>query len=369
MASKIPNTKNNPRILQEIRQQPAAITRILRRHTAGTKIIFPELAKLERALKRAPKVWLVGSGSSYHSALLGKYLLEANAGLSAATETASEFHLRKPRLHAGELAIFLSQSGETADTYAALKLARAQKLITIALTNTIPSKIAAGAHAAISVQSGKEQSIPSTKVFSSEITTLILLSLYFAQIRKKLGGLNIQKTIKALGKIPVEMQNILDKDAEFREIGRRYAKSKGFFVLGRDFNMAIAKEGALKIKEMANLYAEGLPTGELKHGPITLVEKQFPAIFISPKDNLYLKNKSVLMEVKSNGGIIIALGSAGDSALKRLADKALLLPKTLPMLMPLLNVLALQMIAYHLGLTLGRNLDEPRHLAKAVTHE
>jgi glucosamine--fructose-6-phosphate aminotransferase (isomerizing) len=264
--------------------------------------------------------------------------------------------------------IAISQSGETADTLAAIREAKNKGAMALGIVNAVGSTIARETDAGIYNHAGPEIGVASTKAFTSQLSILALLTLFLGRQRDM--SLVTGKRIAAeINKIPRLIENILKQSKDVKKIAKKYSRYQDFLYLGRKYNFPIALEGALKIKEIAYVHAEGYPSGEMKHGPIALVDKNFPSIFIAPKDSVYEKNISGMQEIKARGGKIIAIATEGDREIKKLADDVIYIPKTLEMLTPLLSVIPLQLFAYYVGVQKGLDVDKPRNLAKSVTVE
>jgi glucosamine--fructose-6-phosphate aminotransferase (isomerizing) len=295
-------------------------------------------------------------------------MLEEYAGIPVEVEYASEFRYRKPLLDRKTVVLAISQSGETADTLAAIREAQNKGAMTLGIVNTVGSTIARETDAGVYNHAGPEIGVASTKAFTSQLSILALLALFLGRQRDM--SLVMGKRIAAeINKIPRLIENILKQSKEIKEIARKYAKYQDLLYLGRKYNFPIALEGALKIKEISYVHAEGYPSGEMKHGTIALIDKNFPSIFICPKDSVYEKNLSGIQEIKARGGKIIAIATEGDSSIKKMVDDVIYIPKTLEMLTPLLSVVPLQLLAYYVGIKKGLDVDKPRNLAKSVTVE
>ncbi len=358
-------------MLKEIFEQPETIENSLR----GRVIVDEGLAKLggldtvKDELRDIERLTIVACGTAYYAGLVGEYMIEEYAGLPVETCIASEFRYRKPILIPKKDAVLvLSQSGETADTLAAVSEAKEKGVLSLGIVNVTGSTIAQNTDAGIYNHAGPEIGVASTKVFVSQLTVLSLLALFLG--RQRHMSLTMGKRIaEELLKIPDHVRSILTMDDSILTIVKRYVNYPDFYFLGRKYNYPIALEGALKLKEISYIHAEGGSSGELKHGPIAMIDPNFPSLFICPKDSVYEKNLSNMEEVKARQGKIIAIGTEGDGELGKIADDVIVIPKTLEMLTPILSVIPLQLFAYHAAVLKGKDVDKPRNLAKSVTVE
>jgi glutamine---fructose-6-phosphate transaminase (isomerizing) len=357
-------------MLKEIFEQPESVKNAIR----GRLIPEEGLAKLggmgdiSKRLKELDKIIIVACGTSYYSGLVGEYILEEYAGIPVEVEYASEFRYRKPILDKKTAVIAISQSGETADTLAAIREAKNKGALTLGIVNVIGSTIARETDAGTYTHTGPEIGVASTKAFSSQLSILVLLALMLGRQR----GMSLvtgKRISQDLEKIPKLIEKILRQSKDIKKIAKKYYKYKDFLYLGRKYNFPIAMEGALKIKEISYVHAEGYPSGEMKHGPVALIDEKFPSLFIAPKDSVYEKNISGMQEIKARGGKIIAIATEGDKEIKKIADDVIYIPKTLEMLTPMLSVVPLQLFAYYVGVLRGYDVDKPRNLAKSVTVE
>jgi len=358
-------------MLKEIMQQPEVIQDSLagRIIPEEGKAVLGGLSSVEDKLRKIKRLNIIACGTAYYASLVGEYMLEEYAGVSTEVCIASEFRYRKPILDPEEDAVLvLSQSGETADTLAAVKEAKEKGVLTLGIVNVIGSSIARETDAGVYCHAGPEIGVASTKVFISQLTILSLLTLYLGRQRQMSVTMG-KRIAKELLSLPQQVKDTLSKNDLIKEVAKKYSSYKDFYFLGRKYNYPIALEGALKLKEISYLHAEGAASGELKHGPIAMIDKSFPTIFISPKDSVYEKNISNMQEVKARSGKIIAVGTEGDREIKNLADEVFFIPKTLEMLTPILSVIPLQLFAYYTASLLGRDVDKPRNLAKSVTVE
>lgn len=357
-------------MLKEIFEQPEAIRNAIR----GRMIIPEGMAKLggiesvSEKLRDLEKIVIVSCGTSYYSGLIGEYMLEEYAGIPVEVEYASEFRYRKPLISPRTAVIVISQSGETADTLAALREAKNKGALALGIVNVVGSTIARETDAGVYTHTGPEIGVASTKAFSAQLSILTLLTLVLGRQR----GMSLvtgKRIASELNKIPKLIGGLLKNSKEIRKIAEKYRNFEDFLYLGRKYNYPIAMEGALKIKEISYVHAEGYPSGEMKHGPIALIDDNFPSVFVVPRDSVYEKNISGMQEIKARGGKIIAIATTGDKDIKKIADDVIYIPKTLEMLTPLLSVVPLQLFAYYFGVLKGYDVDKPRNLAKSVTVE
>ncbi len=326
------------------------------------------LRSVRDRIRNARRIIITACGTSYNSALVGEYLIEQLAHIPVEVEYASEFRYRSPILFEDDFVIFISQSGETADTYAAIQEAKQRGATCLGIVNVVGSSIARATDAGIYIHAGPEIGVASTKAFTSQLTVLSLLALYLGRMRNlsTIDGIKIAKELEAL---PDKVQMILNGASEIERIANEYYQSRNFLYLGRGYNFPIALEGALKLKEISYIHAEGYPAAEMKHGPIALIDKNMPVVVVAPKDEIYEKVVSNIEEVKAREGRVIAITNYGNTDLEKLVDHCIYIPDTLPLLTPILTVIPLQLLAYYTARLLGRDIDKPRNLAKSVTVE
>lgn len=358
-------------MLKEIMEQPESIRNSLRGRIIAEegKAVLGGLSSVEEKLRKIERLTIVACGTSYYAGLIGEYMLEEYAGLPTEVCVASEFRYRKPILDQQHDAILvLSQSGETADTLAAVKEVKERGILTLGIVNVIGSSIAQETDAGIYTHAGPEIGVASTKVFVSQLSILTLLAMFFGR-QRQMSLVMSKRLAEELSKIPDLIELILKDDSYIAEIAKKYANYEDFYFLGRKYNYPVALEGALKLKEISYLHAEGAASGELKHGPIAMIDESFPTMFISPKDSVYEKNISNIQEIKARQGRIIAIATNGDEEIEKMVDDVMYIPKTLEMLTPILAVVPLQLFAYHVAAIKGRDVDKPRNLAKSVTVE
>ena len=357
-------------MLKEIFEQPSSILDATRGRVIekeGT-VKLGGLRDVKEKLAKIDKIIIVSCGTSYNAGLIGEYMLEEYAGIPVEVEYASEFRYRKALLNKNTAVVAISQSGETADTLAAIREAENKGAITLGIVNTVGSTIARETVAGVYNHAGPEIGVASTKAFTSQLSILALLTVFLGRQRDM--SFTMGKRITAeMNKMPKLIEKILKQSKDIKKIAKKYFAYKDFLYLGRKYNFPIALEGALKIKEISYIHAEGYASGEMKHGTIALIDKNFPSIFIAPKDSVYEKNISGMQEIKARGGKIIAIATEGDKEIKKIADDVIYIPKTLEMLTPILSVIPLQFFAYYVGIQKGLDVDKPRNLAKSVTVE
>jgi glutamine---fructose-6-phosphate transaminase (isomerizing) len=357
-------------MLKEIFEQPDAVKNAMRGRLSKTDGMarLGGLRDVEEKLKKLNRIIIISCGTSYNAGLIGEYMIEEYAGIPVEVEYASEFRYRKPLIDKHTAVIAISQSGETADTLAAIREAKNKGALTLGIVNTVGSTIARETDAGIYNHAGPEIGVASTKAFTSQLSILVLLTVLLGRQR----GMSLvtgQRVIKELEKVPKYIEEILDGHKDIRKIAKKYARFSDFLYMGRKYNFAIAMEGALKIKEISYVHAEGYASGEMKHGPIALIDKNFPSVFVAPRDSVYEKNISGMQEIKARSGKIITIATKGDKEIRKHSDDVIYIPKTLEMLTPLLAVIPLQLMAYYVGVSKGYDVDKPRNLAKSVTVE
>lgn len=358
-------------MLKEIFEQPLTIEETFRgrlRHD-NPEIVLGGLIPVFERIQTAGKVVIVGCGTSWHAALIAKYLFESYARIPVDVEIASEFRYRNPILTENDVVIFISQSGETADTLAALRLAREKGVLSIGICNVVGSSLARETDAGVFTHAGTEIGVASTKAFTAQVAVLTLLALKLGRARGTLDEQDYQEMISELSQVPDKARMVLGSNDNIKHLAEKYADSVNALYLGRGLLYPVALEGALKLKEISYIHAEGYAAGEMKHGPIALVDDNLPVIVLAPRDSYYEKIVSNIQEVKARKGNIIAIVTEGDTGLKELVDDIIEVPESHPAVMPLLAVLPLQLLAYHIALVRGCNVDQPRNLAKSVTVE
>ena len=360
-------------MLKEIMEQPESVYNSMRGrllHNKGTAKLggLEQYDDLVKKLGAAKRIIISACGTSWHAGLVGEYMFEQYLRIPAEVEYASEFRYRNPVLGSDDTVFFISQSGETADTLAAMKEAKNRGALALGICNVVGSTIARESHAGVYIHAGPEIGVASTKAFTSQLIVLALITLFLA--RKKDLSLIDGKTIaREIESIPGKIEKILKLNQHIESIASEFAGVRNFLYLGRGYNFPVALEGALKLKEISYIHAEGYPAAEMKHGPIALIDDNMPAVFIAPKDSTYEKIVSNIAEVKARHGKIIAVASENDNEIDKLVDFTIKIPDTIRMLMPVLTVVPLQLLAYHIAVKKGLNVDQPRNLAKSVTVE
>ncbi len=357
--------------LKEIFEQPEAIANSLRGRlvAADGLAVLGGLKTAEERLRRIKKIHIVACGTAYYAALVGEYMLEEYAGIPVEACVGSEFRYRKAVLSpATDAVLVISQSGETADTLAAVREAKEKGALTLGIVNVVGSTIAQETDAGVYNHAGPEIGVCSTKAFVSQLTVLALLTIFLGR-QRQMSVVMGKRFAEELLAIPKKISAILAGHEAIAAIAAKYKGARDFFFLGRKYNYPIALEGALKLKELSYIHAEGAASGEIKHGPLAMIDENFPAFFICPEDSVYEKNLSNMQEIKARRGKIIAVATLGDEEIKKVADDVIYIPKTLEMLSPLLTVIPLQLFAYYFAVNLGLDIDKPRNIAKSVTVE
>ena len=357
-------------MLKEIFEQPDTIRDAFRgRIISGEgKVKLGGLSEVEEKLANAHKIIIIACGTSWHAALIGEHLIEEYCRIPVEVEYASEFRYRNPILSKDDIVIVISQSGETADTLAAMREGKEKGALPIGIVNSVGSTIARESVAGVYIHAGPEIGVASTKAFTSQVTVLFLIMLMIAR-KKTMSVVNGQHLLSELGEIPSKVQSILAQSHTIEEIAEKYKENRNFLYLGRGINFPVALEGALKLKEISYLHAEGYPAAEMKHGPIALIDKDMPVVFIATKDLIYDKVISNIEEVRARKGKIIAIATEGDKKMAELADHIIYIPQTSQALDPILAVIPLQLLAYYIAVKRGCDVDQPRNLAKSVTVE
>lgn len=358
-------------MLKEIVEQPESIANALRgkllKETGEVRL--GGLQAIREKLRNIEKVHIIACGTASYAAMVGEYMLEEYAGIPTEVDIASEFRYRKPIIDDKTAYLFISQSGETADTIAALKEVKQKGGITLGIINVVGSSMAREVDAGIYNHAGPEIGVASTKAFTSQLTLLVLLAVYLGR-QRQMSLVMGERIVKELMRIPELVQQILDNNGvEIERIAEGYKDFANFLYIGRKYNFPIALEGALKLKEISYVHAEGYGAGEMKHGPLALIDENFPTVAICPSDSVYEKTISNIQEIKARNGRVIAIATEGNEDIKPMVDDVIYIPKTLEMLTPILSVIPLQFFAYHMGIVRGCDVDKPRNLAKSVTVE
>ncbi len=357
-------------MLKEIFEQPAAVRNCLRGRAEQRegRIILGGLTNLTRELVKARRFILTGQGTAWHAGLVGDYLMEDLAKVQTETTYASEFRYRNPLIEENTVVVAISQSGETADTLAALREGREKGALALGIVNVVGSTIARETDAGIYLHAGPEIGVASTKAFTCQCVTLTMLALYLGR-RKFMSQAQSSELIEGLCETPEKIEKVLQQNDVTRDIARHFCDRENWLFLGRGYHYPVALEGALKLKEISYIHAEGMPAAEMKHGPIALINEGMPVVFLATRGQQYDKVISNIEEVRARGGHIIAVATEGDTHIRRYSDHVIYVPDALEPLQPLLSVIPLQLIAYHAAVARGCNVDKPRNLAKSVTVE
>ncbi|HJN56691.1 MAG: glutamine--fructose-6-phosphate transaminase (isomerizing) [Candidatus Woesearchaeota archaeon] len=358
-------------MLKEIHEQPRAITETLNgRVENGNVNLSEEINLSEQELRKIKRIVIVACGTSWHAALAGEFMLEELAKIPVEVEYASEFRYRNPIIDEGTLVIAISQSGETADTLAAIREAKEKNAKILSIINVKGSSIERESDSVLYTYAGPEIGVASTKAFTTQLIVLYIFTLFMSGLRKTLDKEKIKGLIERLRKLPLQMDALLNNDEEIRKIADIYKSRKNALFLGRGVNFPIALEGALKLKEVSYIHAEGYPAAEMKHGPIALIDREMPVVFVAPKDiYTYKKVLGNIEEVKARGGIAIVIATEDDKEIKKKADHVIYIPKNLYTLSSILAVIPLQLLAYYVAVDRGLDPDKPRNLSKSVTVE
>ncbi|KPJ57451.1 glutamine amidotransferase [Parcubacteria bacterium DG_74_2] len=357
-------------MLKEIMEEPEAIENAIRGRLIPDEgmVKLGGLDSVQEKLRKINRLILVACGTSYFAAKIGEYMLEEYARIPTQAEVASEFRYRKPILDKNTAVIFISQSGETADTLAALGEVKKKGVLTLGITNVVGSSQARETDAGVYIRSGPEMAVASTKAFLGQLATLSMITVHLGR-QREMSFVMGKRIVSELSKLPSLAKEILKSAKEIEKLAKKYQEFKNFWFIGRKYNSPVALEGALKLKEISYLHAEGVAGGELKHGPLALIDKNFPTISICSSDSVYDKMLSNVEEVKAREGKIIAIATKGNEEIKNLADNVIFIPKTLEMLTPILSIIPLHLFAYYMAVLLGKDVDKPRNLAKSVTVE
>jgi glucosamine--fructose-6-phosphate aminotransferase (isomerizing) len=358
-------------MLKEIHEQPRAIMDTIRgRISQDTGVIhLEEIGLAPERFRDFKKIFIVACGTSWHAGLVGKYMIEEMAAIPTEVDIASEFRYRKPLVNGDTLLIAITQSGETADTLAAMREAKARGATVVTICNVVGSTASREADGVVYTHAGPEIGVASTKAFTTQLTALYLFGLFFGSMRGRLSTEEIRKRLTDLIHVPKLVEQCLEQNDAIELIAKRYFKASDFLYLGRGPNYPVALEGALKLKEISYIHAEGYPAGEMKHGPIALIDENMPVVVLAGRNNVYEKILANIQEVKARSGIVIALANDGDPELVKLVDHVISVPVTNPLLLPIIMSIPLQLLAYHIAVLRGADVDQPRNLAKSVTVE
>jgi len=358
-------------MLKEIFEQPKSIRDTVRgrldMQTGAVKMAG--LDSISDALLEAQRILIIGCGTSWHAGLVGEYLLEDLARIPVEVEYASEFRYRNPVIGPKDVVIAISQSGETADTLAAIKMAKAAGATVFGVCNVVGSSIARETHAGAYTHAGPEIGVASTKAFTAQVTVLTLIAMYLGQAKGHLSGERAGEIAQELARIPAKIESMLDLNERIKTLSADMVESTNALFLGRGYNFPVALEGALKLKEISYIHAEGYPAAEMKHGPIALIDEQMPIVIVAPKGDMYEKLVSNVQEVKARKGRVLSITGESEKEIKALSDSVIEIPDTLDCLSPLLTTVPLQLLSYHVAVLRGCNVDQPRNLAKSVTVE
>ena len=356
-------------MLKEIHEQPSAVHETLLGRLDADGRLRLDAEPDDDDLRHVDKVYVVACGTSYHAGMVAKYAIEHWAGVGAEVEIASEFRYRDPILTPHTLVVAISQSGETADTIAAATHARNQGAKVVAVTNVVGSSLARGADAVLYTRAGPEIAVASTKAFITQIVALDLFALWLAQFRRALFPDEVGDQLRRIEALPALISQVLESEPQLADLARSFAEAGYVMFIGRHVGLPIALEGALKLKEISYLHSEGFPAGEMKHGPIALIEQGGPVVALATRGHVRNKIVSNIQEVKARGAVVLAIATEGDTEVKEHADHVVYVPEVHELLYPLLTVVPLQLLAYHVAIELGRDVDQPRNLAKTVTVE
>ncbi|MFM2189781.1 MAG: hypothetical protein RL491_167, partial [Bacteroidota bacterium] len=358
-------------MLKEIYEQPRSIWDSMRGRidARSRRLRLGGVGDFENKFVNAKRIIIVGCGTSWHAGLVGEYLIEDLARIPVEVEYASEFRYRNPIINEEDVVIAISQSGETADTLAAIELAKSKGATIFGVCNVVGSSIPRATHAGAYTHAGPEIGVASTKAFTAQVTVLTLLALQIAWKKGTITDSRFQSLLSELESIPEKVTRALDANDEIRQLAAKFKDAHNFLYLGRGYGFPVALEGALKLKEISYIHAEGYPAAEMKHGPIALIDEEMPVVVIATKNSSYEKVVSNIQEVKARKGIIIAIVTEGDEDVRKIADHVLEIPETDELLIPLVSVVPLQLLSYHIAVMRGCNVDQPRNLAKSVTVE
>jgi len=358
-------------MLKEIHEQPKVIADALRGRMSASEgwIRLGGLNEYTNRIDKAKRFIITACGTSWHSGLLAEYLIEELARVPVEVEYASEFRYRNPIINESDVVIAISQSGETADTLAAIEIAKDRQALIYGICNVIGSSIARMSHAGSYTHAGPEIGVASTKAFSNQVVILTLIALQIAKSKGTIATSRLRQILYEMENLPKKIEETMQLDAQIQELAAIYKDANNFLYLGRGVNFPVALEGALKLKEISYIHAEGYPAAEMKHGPIALIDENMPVVFLATNASAYEKIVSNIQEVKARKGKIIAVVNKGDTQIKALADHVIEVPETEEILSPLITIVPLQLLSYHIAILRGCNVDQPRNLAKSVTVE
>ncbi|RJE70390.1 glutamine--fructose-6-phosphate transaminase (isomerizing) [Reichenbachiella sp. MSK19-1] len=358
-------------MLKEIFEQPNSISDSMRGRVdrKNNKLTLGGIHEYADHLAEAKRIIIIACGTSWHSGLVAEYLFEEFCRIPVEVEYASEFRYRNPVINEGDVVIAISQSGETADTLAAIELAKSKGAIILGVVNVVGSSISRVSHEGAYLHTGPEIGVASTKAFTGQLSVLTMIVLSTAARKKTITDSKLKDLLSDLENIPEKIKKVLRKNDEIEKISEKFKDAKNFLYLGRGYNFPVALEGALKLKEISYIHAEGYPAAEMKHGPIALIDEEMPVVVIATRDSSYDKIVSNIQEVKARKGVVIAIVTEGDVLIPNMADYVIEVPQCDEALMPLISVIPLQLLSYHIAIMRGCNVDQPRNLAKSVTVE
>ena len=358
-------------MLKEIYEQPRSIWDSMRGRIDSQKgfLRMGGMAEYENKFANAKRILIIGCGTSWHAGLVAEYLFEDLARIPVEVEYASEFRYRNPIINEDDIVIPISQSGETADTLAAIELAKSKGATIFGVCNVVGSSIPRATHAGAYTHAGPEIGVASTKAFTAQVTVLTLMALHLARNRGTITASRFQEIASELEAVPAKVEQVLKMNEKIKTLAAKFKDVRNFLYLGRGYGFPVALEGALKLKEISYIHAEGYPAAEMKHGPIALIDEQMPVVVIANKNSSYEKVVSNIQEVKARKGVVIAIVTEGDEVVRKMADHVIEIPHTDDVLVPLVSVVPLQLLSYHIAVMRGCNVDQPRNLAKSVTVE
>lgn len=358
-------------MLKEIFEQPRTITDCIRGriNVEGTNVVLSGILDNKERFLNARRIIFVACGTSWHAGLIGEYLFEDLCGIEVKVEYASEFRYRNPVIHSDDVVIAISQSGETADTLAAIELAKSKGAFVYGICNVVGSSIARATHSGTYIHVGPEIGVASTKAFTGQVTVLVMMAMMLAKMKGLIDEEKYREVLRGLIAMPDNIKEVLDQHEHIQSVASIFTYARNFLYLGRGCNYPTAMEGALKLKEISYIHAEGCPAAEMKHGTIALIDQEMPTIVIATNGSVYEKTISNIQEIKARGGKVIVVVTEGDCIVAEMADYCIWIPKTAECLTPLLSSIPLQLFAYYITVNKGRNVDQPRNLAKSVTVE
>ena len=358
-------------MLKEIFEQPRTITDCIRGriNVEGTNVVLSGILDNKERFLNARRIIFVACGTSWHAGLIGEYLFEDLCGIEVKVEYASEFRYRNPVIHSDDVVIAISQSGETADTLAAIELAKSKGAFVYGICNVVGSSIARATHSGTYIHVGPEIGVASTKAFTGQVTVLVMMAMMLAKMKGLIDEEKYREVLRGLIAMPDNIKEVLDQHEHIQSVASIFTYARNFLYLGRGCNYPTAMEGALKLKEISYIHAEGCPAAEMKHGTIALIDDDMPTVVIAPRDKIYDKTVSNIQQIKARNGRIIALVTRGDEVAAKIADYVIEIPEVCECLSPILTSVPLQLLAYYVAVNKGRNVDQPRNLAKSVTVE